>query len=70
MWKLWHKLFGWDYVLLTGWMYERTRRIQRTPNGMEYAEPWGCGVGERVFLNDNRTDWRVTHLTRQIKREE
>jgi hypothetical protein len=48
MWKLWNKLFGWDYVLFQFGNQPYIRRIVKTPKGVEYVKIYGtiCVVGE------------------------
>lgn len=39
MWRLWHKLFGWDYVTHNDyWGHAKFDRIHTTPNGIEYIK--------------------------------
>jgi len=37
MWRLWHRLFGWDYVLYTFVSSCHIRRVRKFPNGVEYV---------------------------------
>lgn len=56
MWKLWNKLFGWDYVLLRASMmdYRYIRRVRQNVAGARYVK--FCGQ-DLWFLNDDgKTD--------------
>jgi len=63
MWKLWHKLFGWDYVLIETFGDQKRARIRKTPTGREYVHPWG-GLPDMLFLDSPKQFWTITHLTR------
>lgn len=62
MWRLCHKLFGWDYVFIEGHLVSNIRRIKIAPNGREYVTPW-ASLKDPVFL-DRSHGWTITHLTR------
>jgi len=57
MWRLFHYLFAWDYVLYDG----DIRRIKKTPNGQEYIRG---NASPMIFLPTAFTHY-VTHLTRK-----
>lgn len=59
MWKLWHFLFGWDYVMFPMGFSLPIRRIRRTPNGKEYV----LWYGNIYFVGDKSRGW--VHLTRK-----
>lgn len=59
MWKLWHFLFGWDYVVFPIAFSQSIRRIRRTPNGKEYV----LWCGNIYFVGDKSREW--VHLTRK-----
>ena len=41
MWKLWHKLFGWDYIQWSSVELHQVARIKRAPNGLVYFKKYG-----------------------------
>ena len=41
MWKLWHKLFGWDYIQWSIADSHQVSRIKRAPNGLAYFKKYG-----------------------------
>ena len=40
MWKLWHKLIGWEYAVVE-FAGQEIRRIHKTPNGVMYFNAYG-----------------------------
>lgn len=56
MWRLFHKLFGWDYVRVEFGFDYHIRRIKKTPNGVEYVNLYGM-----KFLSERH----YQHLTRK-----
>lgn len=42
MWRLWHKLFGWEYALIR-WAFcdQKIVRLRKTPNGEHYYRIYG-----------------------------
>lgn len=63
MWKLWHRLFGWDYVHARspGGVVNTILRIQITPNGRRYVKPWPALPD--IIILDEPSSWKITHLT-------
>jgi hypothetical protein len=62
MYKIWHKLFGWDYVSVYYIGANRVvRRIRLAPNGKEYIMLYS----DMDFLG-SITLRGVVHLTREI----
>ena len=59
MWHLWHKLFGWDYVMIEWACGYKICRVRKYPNGMEYVSIYGT---YEVFSKTRR---EVIHLTRK-----
>lgn len=41
MWKLCHKLFGWQYVVVYNGWYRYIRRVCTAPNGRQYVRLYG-----------------------------
>jgi hypothetical protein len=41
MWRLFHRLFGWDYIRISFIYGNVIRRIQYTPNGKAYVSLYG-----------------------------
>lgn len=69
MWKIWHKLFGWDYIVFSFGLADTVRRIRVTPNGKEYVKI----ISSVVLVNENNKTLESTsgefkkkfkHLTR------
>lgn len=63
MWKLWHRLFGWDYVLVCAFGTWNRRKIKKLPNGREYVRPW-THLKDTTFLDSPEACYPVIHLTR------
>lgn len=68
MWKLWHKLFGWDYVLVEAFGDQKRVRILRTPTGREYAHLWST-LTDMLFLDSPKRFYTITHLTRDNRND-
>lgn len=49
MWKLFNKLFGWQYGVIEWGNSLEIRRIQRAPNGLEFIKIYGT-----IIIIDNR----------------
>ena len=61
MYKIWHKLFGWDYVLFRWGGTSEIKRIIITPNGTEYIKIYSkLELITSVYLQG------LVHLTREI----
>jgi hypothetical protein len=59
MWRLWHKLFGWDYIQWKlGLGTHSVRRIRVAPNGFVY---FMC-LGEIISLAEPGY-YKITYLT-------
>jgi hypothetical protein len=58
VYKIWHKLFGWDYILVNFAFDKVIKRIRVTPNGREYVK-----IHSYIFFLEERIH---THLTREI----
>lgn len=41
MWRLWHKLFGWDYVYWEFLSMSGVSRVRLAPNGLAYVRILG-----------------------------
>lgn len=66
MWKLWHKLFGWDYVLYEFAGEYHIRRIKKAPNGLEYVTVYwitGCTRTMQDLLD--WTGYNLKYLTKE-----
>lgn len=52
MWKLWHRLFGCDYIHYTNSIgTESVCRVQYTPTGRPYFKPYGSLMANMIFLD-------------------
>lgn len=56
MWKLWHRLFGWDYVAHRYGYDNEVSRLRVAPNGTYYVKT----CGNLVFIEQLR---ELRHLT-------
>lgn len=50
LWRLFHWLFGWEYVQFDYGFSKVTRRVQHDGDGKPYASVWG----EMVYLHRHR----------------
>lgn len=41
MWRLWHKLFGWQYVIYDFGFDSSIRRVRTSPTGVQYIKMYG-----------------------------
>lgn len=57
MYKLFHRLFGWDYVGFKFGYNTTVRRVQTAPNG----EPYVICCGKFIRLNEPRHFFALTH---------
>ena len=57
MWKLWHWLFGWEYVAVSFWSGMEARRVHTSPKGNKYVQ-----VGDNIIFLDD-TDRKFRELT-------
>ena len=68
MWKIWHKLFGWDYIVFSYGIADIVKRIRVTSNGKEYVKV----TSDMFFIDENNKILRslsggfkkFKHLTR------
>lgn len=61
MWRLFHKLFGWQYVHMENSADEIIRRVKKTPAGGRYVKYYGANY---IWLDKpNSHTWVVTNLT-------
>lgn len=60
MWKVWHWLFGWDYVWVNFDFDDYVRKVRKTPNGIEYIMIYGYKV---LLANPDRS---IIHITRKV----
>lgn len=58
MWRLWHKLFGWDYIQWSSAGLYGIARIRIAPSGLVYF----LHLGEVVRLNELKPR-QITYLT-------
>ena len=59
MWRLWHKLFGWDYIQWNlGLGTHGIRRIRVAPNGVVYFKRLG-----EIFSLAEPEYHKITYLT-------
>ena len=49
MWKLWNKLFGWDYVSFQYGFSQIVRRVKAAPNELRYVTAYG----EIIYIEPN-----------------
>lgn len=67
MWKLWHKLFGWEYVRVLYFGVSIPCRVKYTPLGDPYIN-WDR-TKRIIFLTDVISGGgEVTELTNEIER--
>lgn len=59
MWKLWHHLFGWDFIHLENSATEIVRRVRHTAHG----RPYTVYFGEHLVWLDRPNGWTVSALT-------
>jgi hypothetical protein len=54
MYKLWHKLFGWDYVLFKFGSSRIIRRVHTSPTGIKFVKPYAgiYLVGENELYHE------------------
>lgn len=52
MWKLWHKLFGWRYVLVRTYSEPLIRRVYKTPKGDSYINHRGIKFLYQIDYSD------------------
>ncbi|PCI53444.1 MAG: hypothetical protein COB36_12315 [Alphaproteobacteria bacterium] len=71
MWKLWHKLFGWDFIQLKYGWGTKIRRVRYMPSAYPYVVVCGSiipikpnGVIEDYPYEYTPLTWRV-EVTRQ-----
>lgn len=65
MYKIWHRLFGWDYVAVSFAVGMVICRVIVAPNGKEYIELYG----DKLFLEDKIVHRRFKHLTKREEKE-
>lgn len=63
IWRLKHRLFGWDYVHLKNTATEIVRRVRRTASGERYVVYF---AHDYVFIDRPLCGWTVTELTLPI----
>lgn len=60
MWRLFNRLFGWDYVYAENSCDAITRRVRTTRKGVRYVE---YGAGMLIFIDQPGHGWTITELT-------
>lgn len=63
MWRLWNKIFGWNFVHAEASIVSMIRKIRYTNNGRAYIKWFGS---EYIWLDSN-SKWKITPLTKVEK---
>lgn len=66
MWRLWHKIFGWNYFHAKNSATQEIRRLRFTAEG----KPYGVYFGHHIIWLDNPERWEVTPLTYRTQVEQ
>lgn len=61
MWRIWHKLFGWDYVIIEMMSRGIVRRIRYDGDGRSYVLIAGAPV--HLAANECEGGYAITALT-------
>jgi len=63
MWRLFHKLFGWEYVLIENSAAQYVRRVWTNPLGQPMVSAYDSQIWE---LKPPYHGWNVTPLTKNV----
>ena len=68
-WKIFNKLFGWQYVLMMKYDKERKmlRRIKTTRAGERYVLDYLDDIENMIFLDEDLEGWEIKYLTKRVK---
>ena len=63
LWRLFNKLFGWEYIHMDNGTTQEMRKVKTTLNGEKYVIYFSHHY---VWLN-NPEGWVITYLTKEVK---
>lgn len=66
MWKLWNKLFGWDYIYWENFADQGVAKVRKGHNGeVWYYRYWITSCVDRV-RNPERVIWLTCHPSKYL----
>lgn len=65
MWKLWHKLFGWEYVFIKNTATGMVRRVWLSPAGTPMVKPYYFQMWP--LTGYKCSGWTITPLTPKVQ---